>query len=602
MSAIGNYIYYTALWYLKGDPRLGKREGWNKDLLSDIPSDRNFIKLRQSRAVFEQTKSNIRNAFMGKGDRQLAISYAAVLNIYTGKQSVGHKNLVAETKTKIEKILKNKFDGALNQVNLDKMTLKYSHYDSNIVKTDNQGGLIEMMNVKDEIKILLREAKNKTITKEKFTKALEALDNLISDEGYRRQIQQAIMNTDRAAQILDQRIAALKKALQVLNAQKVEDLYQYADKEESGYSLTQLKNAWNTINNMFASGTSEGFHTAQASGSSIMQEVRTLLNYLVLPNSALIGAVTEEATLATVIANESIGKYTVLKELSKVVGNENSRAAAKADSLVYVENPDDLMKNFGYKYEEIDGTGFYVEASPRQNKVDVTIMLEDPNTKEKKVMDISVKHAGGSDVLTFVSNGSLWNMIAQENYNDFVNHYINITAPKANYNETYSWNTFNNTNERKNAVSLVSKYYGAAESTMNQLVKAKAVAGYNLTRSTDGKIQQMKMPNYLNIYSTTYGGWLTYTMNDIYNYFIGADTYENGKNQGFIIVGSGGKNSKHTVNPFLGMQAPMAAPVHDEAVIKRRIAGLLYTLHQRKITVYTTIPRLRAALAGIYES
>lgn len=562
MSAIGDYIYYSYFSYAKG-------------YKSKNAPDRNFTKAFDAYRVFNEKITDIRKTFQNLGNRKMAKSYQKLLNMYSGKKVKGKK------KENIEKYLADHLEKQLGH--------KIPHVD------------LTRMNVDAPISALDAEYAE-TLTNFKYEASdrvtfVNNLKELLHVAESNKPLIESVMTGKKPIESLENRIKILKNLIDKLDIKKTKFLDGY-----TGLKNTAEYKALKRLDELFEDdGSISGFHTKETKSSGILQEVRHLLNIIVLPPNAEIGTVTEYVGFDIAMYAGKIGGKTIIKNLSEgVIGGEKTQTAFKADSIADIDSF--LKQNKQYKFLNIDGTGYIVTNTPLQEKIDVSILVGDAGDQEE--LNVSMKNTS-TPVIHFIKDGSLWNMIANENYNDFINHYINVVAPKVN--KKMAFQSFGSEGPKggtyifnpRQVVKENGGRYELAEKAMNQLVIAKALAGYNITKVSNGKTNLMKMPNYLAVFDSYQGTneWLVTAMKDMYKYFMNSE-------KSIIISQNKATGTKqNTTNPFPdSAQAVMGSSYmgengwewsQDENVIQARIAKTLSFLHQRKIDVYMKTASLR---------
>lgn len=565
MSAIGDYIYYSYFSYEKG-------------YKSKNAPDRNFTKAFNAYKVFNEKITDIRKTFQNLGNRKMAKSYQKLLNMYSGGKAKKSK------KQKIEQYLANNLQQQLGHqipyVDLTKM---------------NVDAPISALNAK--YAETLTNFKYKASDRVTFVNNLNELLRVAKSN---KPLIESVMTGKNPVESLENRIKMLDNLIKKLDVKKTNFLDGY-----TGLKNTAEYKALKRLDELFKDGGSiSGFHTKETKSSGILQEVRHLLNTIVLPPSAEIGAVTEYVAFDIAMCASKIGGKTIIKNLSEgVIGGEKTQTAFKADSIADIDSF--LNQNKQYKFLNIDGTGYIVTNTPLKEKIDVSILVGDAGEQEE--LNVSIKNTS-TPVIHFIKDGSLWNMIANENYNDFINHYINVVAPKVN--KKMNFQAFGSEKEKyganhvmtydfEKAVKENGGRYELAEKAMNQLVIAKALAGYNITKVSNGKTNLMKMPNYLAVFDSYQGTneWLVTAMKDMYKYFMNSE-------KSIVISQNKATGTKqNTTNPFPDSAQTLMGPSYmgengwewsqDESVIQARIAKTLSFLHQRKIDVYMKTASLR---------
>lgn len=565
MSAIGDYIYYTYFCYQKGYAAPGS-------------PNRNFTKAFNAYKVFNDKIRDIDKQFQSLGDSKTAYEIQQTLNMYTGSKADSSKRL------ELQKYLKDNLEQQLKHsppvIDLSQMTMDAPV--TQLLNKKYQGALYNF--------------KRGVMTRDEFINNLKLLLKVVEEN---KELVASVMTGKTPLESLENRITILKKILRMVSesVKKNDDLfvntYPNLKKNTAEYKALQQ------LDKLFNGGktTIKGFHTEHTKGSDLLHQIRHLLNTIVLTPFSAKGFNTEFVWFDIFMMIGSIGGKRIVKTCSDVIGNKSSQTAFKAN--VVIDANEFLTQNTSYKFLNDDASsGYIVTNQPLAEKTDITFVVEDMSGKYQNI-DVSVKNTS-KPIFYFTSQSSLWNMIANENYNDFVNHYINVVAPKVNSTQNFLaypsekikdpsiGHTY--TADWGKIVKETGNRYELAEKAMNRLVVAKAVAGYNITKvnSSTKQIETMKIPNYLSVFDGERNiyEWRVIAMSDLYNNFIKTDSND-------IIISKNGNNGKNTVNPFpdsvqemMGDSYMDGQRTQEEAVIQRRIARSLSYIHNRKLDVY----------------
>ena len=219
-------------------------------------------------------------------------------------------------------------------------------------------------------------------------------------------------------------------------------------------------------------------------------------------DTAYKGAIGEAVTAASAgRLIQTVGEEII--DTVKVVGDHASSGIIVKDNITPALQS--RISNFvnGFSINNEDYT--VMTEGSQHNKVDVVVSF-----KNNKNMNISVKNYSPKSIDYGFENktGNLFALIQNENKNDFINHYLNLTGIK----------DFRNDGNRANIVKLIKK-----------IVVAKLITGYNTLSFENGSVDNMATANVFAVYQTgNYGAQVKlYNMGDILKTLFNGERYNN---------------------------------------------------------------------------
>ena len=213
----------------------------------------------------------------------------------------------------------------------------------------------------------------------------------------------------------------------------------------------------------------------------------------------------------------------------------------------------DLQKlaTTGWKYN--DKTGNVMVNRPTQDKVDIRIETED-GLKYLSVKNYNLKK--GSAQISLVSGTSLLTMLQDDNQDDFINHYLNITSSR--------------TEEKGTTVNYLSNYRALMHDVMKELILTKALTGLNIQKTMKNGQMGSSVVDYLVVNDNSNPGFFkVFSVSDFLD-FSGLDSKQ-------------GLAKYATIN---GYDNPEWKNEGEDA--KSRITNLMMQLHQKKLHAFAS--------------
>jgi len=544
MSAIGDYIYYTYQDYVSGA----------------VPPESDFknaLRHGDATKAFNQKMQRVRSHMQTLGDIETAQQLQNLYNMYSGTQS-SNKDNISQQDVKVQQQInkavqktfkENKISSEL--FNIKDLTLKSP---LSVIKSNQEftNGIEHLKKNASVEKDLLDDLQNLLDIATKYKPLIESnTQNVIMNDNVTKRLvmlQQLIYKMQHATE------DTLKAWESTLSDKQKE--YLVGEKA--------LQNAINWYHNN-QSALSTGLHsynTGDKGGNNIWNNISVLARSIITASSGRVGEIIE--LILPIIPTMAIRQAGYQIQNPKQLGNLKS-----ANVIAYKPVNSELITfyNAHYKIALPNKEGVYIAQNETDGKVDVSFDLVD-NEGNVKPINISAKYTSGND-FKILTGGVMYDLVALENQRDFVNHYINIMAPKFEKGGT------------KGKAAVVNSQDSAKEA-MYSLLLAKALAGYNTLgySSATNSIERQLEVNYSIIYSKKQGSWIVEPESVLYQTLLNNPSAVN-------ITGESNTKYLKDLQPFPNTIVQITKDVGNDKkqIIKGRIAKTINFLHAQKLNL-----------------
>lgn len=423
MSAIGEYIhYYKRNYFSYGTKRTeGSRTFGAVDFGKVITDKRRSMK--------ESFQVAYKDKF--KEEYQSTLNYLYGSSVLQGEQLA--ENTEKELKEEFQKILQEKFPDII---------IDYSTFSVVSKDIESFGGL-KKFNLKDS-----------QLSFGSIERKIQQLKNIFQQENLKnRYSEQELIKK----QQLLSKVVAMEKSL---------------------YEQAKLKNSWNKMyvrlgNVSKSKGFGINLNKANKKQQTFIQDLNQLIDFVNGVKKSNINGMLGELSAAvagakmTGVAVSNLRNYLT----EAIVGNQTSYSQYVkvnfSDEFVDMEK----LATRGWSYNTKDGN--VTVSKPTQDKVDIKI------TTPEGIKTLSVKNYNlrrGNAQISLVTGMSLLSIIQNENQEDFINHYFNITSSRQGDKNLY--------------------YVATARTQMHQLMRdiilVNALTGLNISKTMKGGQQAKK--------------------------------------------------------------------------------------------------------------
>ena len=575
MSGIGDYIYFLNRSYEEGSlPPL------NGGVFV------NAIKQREAMRAFQEKQIEINN--------MIRINRAATINKKNENEVTKLLNMshgVMQGKIDVNKIQ--------NQTEKDIMIRFKAIFEQEMIANgfgmiaENKGGYFSPyhgLNKSDYLSYFDKKLPHvyeltaeEQKTADQWAATVEKLIQLIdsTDKDALKYLKLATGQNDEYMEHFKTNLNSIQKLLKDLGNQITSiDDFKYLDPTTGTSALTAEKKKILKWIQDFNNNTTQGFGMNK-DNDTFLNSVRYVSHLLYNPSNIAIAKVTEIADGSLMAA--IIGKTAeeVKKESDKIfTGTKTSKLYVKKEDLT----PELSKKVFTDKKKETIPIKFngkemaVVSIGATQDKADITIKSEIPEFK-KYNGGISTKWSETADHISLLTKGNLYTLIANDNNNNFITHYLNVFAPKVNH--LYSDNNYKpKIATWPNAPAEVAKQ---GSESMVSLLTYRAATGEGVFKGND--INKNRSAQYLHAFIG--GKWYVASLYDVLYRAMNNDN----ANIQLSLTGTNRSYSKnYRANIFnkniLPYSLEKTVQGHDMVgVIRRRINATVNYVHNTKVSL-----------------
>ncbi len=561
MSAIGDYIYYTARDYEKGVS----------------PPNLYNTALKQSDAikVFQAKKYELASHFVTGRQNQVknkenAKDVAYYLNLANAYLTSNQRDTFSFKSADEANLIKNFTKAFENQMQKENISSDYYQSMSTFNALISQGEkeLYDLSKVEEK-------------TTEDWQNILKRIDKLFSDTD--KQAVKYVKGTMGKSDIsylqnnIKQLINLLEQGSRITEKKILS--FQQANGNPIGKKEQEQLKKW--IRRLKSGNSSFGAKTKDAD-SEVFHELRYLSHILSAPSTQIYAKVGEIFTGAMkgILAfgsAEMVEKYCDDIFSGTKMGSLYVKKAELGDIRarefyeLQKKNPELVKTFFNDKHEEI--AVFHIRQS--QNKADVTIPIYENGVKRTEGTSVKVTSA---NEIKGITQGVFYNLIANDNQNNFINHYINIFAPKVTQ-------PYLDDNNRGSIISLAKQDSATAKvgnEAMRGLLLYRGFTGENIAKMNNNSAQ------YLSIYRQGIG-WDFVTFFDLFyqEYISTQGTFTD---LGISITGRNASDARlYNANIFALNILPYDEQKYYSdkiaSIIRTRVNQTLDKIHQAKVTL-----------------
>lgn len=660
MSAIGNYIYYSASNYYMGNQNATGKQLGQSDL-----------KYRNKEAINARKHQEqlINDRYKNSGNKQMARQMEELFNLFTSMdEDIAAQQLkdsgidVNEVKKSITKrfneIAKRNTQNSLAQKDIDfiRMSLDNKQVHSDVMqavsKLKTGKGIKSPDDLIDALNDLLTQMMKHKKTTLDYLNAANSSTGAHFDTTIKGRIGILINFLKNASKQVSAKAEAYynSDAFTDVDRQWLDEytaiVFKKNSKDKELNTRTKFGGFMNAIHSIDYSNF-EGLHNTTADrkkmygnpnkkiqGAPILSNIVSLINILQTPPPSTLGTLAE-ASVEVLINRLPSYLNASLNASANVVGGDKVRYIVPKEQLMSDILHTTIKEEYKSYYKDDkgkiiedktdSGVSYRITGYKIQPKADVVFSYK---TKEGKLVTsgVSVKRSTYGNIIHFLKDGNMYNLISSNNEENFINHYINIMAPHyADYKNSRSIVTKRFHKDEKgnytdkNVVTTAGKL-ARQDNLIIRNAREKYAATMQLVMATNamfGNRRKVYNPvnsftrdsvNYLAIFVNNNndldkGYWYVKTVSDIYKNLI------NINNSPIIVTSSKTNNSRYGklspfgMNDFGGVNYFARPPVTGDVakvnqVIADRISKTLAVLHKQKITVYMQ----NTALSKVYDS
>ena len=449
---LGNYIHYRAVNYLKYGTTM---------------SQKSMGRALNLEKVLEDKHSAIQAQFQAQKDDKFKEEYQATLNYLFGKEGQLNKNV--EDQDLLEKeftnLVKEKFPNII---------IDYATLDSSI----GNGTNLRTINI------------NKRISQGRHRLSFQAIESQLKQLQLILQTQQ--LQTSYTNAELKQHNAILNKLI------AAEATMQEMAKKNLRSSHAFIKMSKNKNDKI---GIGLDLRKLNVKQKSFISDLNYLIRLYNTVNKSLVQGELGELSAAFVGAKlQGVGANELKNFIEKsVVGKKDKMSSGywQADFSSAFVDLAKLGESKGWEYHNENG-GYVKATMPTQNKIDVQIETPE-GMKTISVKNYNLKKRSSISAMTGVS---FLTLIQNENQEDFMNHYFNITAEHPMEGDT---------------IEPLLKIRDRMHNLIKQIILINALTGLNISKTALGGVkEQQGIANYFVINdSSKPGKFKIFTMSEL---------------------------------------------------------------------------------------